>query len=114
MIEMMVGTSSGWTFHGDDGSLLEPAEVEEISRQVMEALLDIESKSHGKIHSAAVSATLAEGRINIEFCVNAQTIDEGQKVVTKTLRDILQRRLGHNLQDDFVQETSRDYELVPA
>jgi hypothetical protein len=114
MIEMMVGTSSGWTIRGDDGSLLAPVEVEEISKQVMEALLDIESKSHGRIHSAAVSATLAEGHISIEFCVNAQTIDEGQKIVVKTLRDILERRLGHNLRDDSVQETSLSYELVPA
>jgi pyruvoyl-dependent arginine decarboxylase (PvlArgDC) len=80
----------------------------------MEALLDIESKSQGRIHSAAVSATLAEGRISIEFCVNAPTIDEAQKIVTKTLRTIIQRRLGHELRDDSIQEKSRDYELVPA
>jgi hypothetical protein len=115
MIEMMmVGTSSQWIIRGHDGSLLEPAQVEEIAGQVMDALLDIESESDGRIHSATVGATLVEGRISIEFCVNAQSIDDAQKVVTKTLRDILQRRLGHNLRDDSVQETSLSYELVPA
>jgi hypothetical protein len=101
----MVGASSEWVIHGDDGSLIPPAQLEELSKQIMEALLERESRSRGRIHSAAVSATLAEGRISIEFCVNAATIDEAEKVVAKTLRSILQ---GHGL----VDETSRDLERV--
>lgn len=78
----------------------------------MEASLEKESRSRGRIHSAAVSATLAEGRISIEFCDNAATIDEAQTVVARTLRSIIQGRLGHRIVDDDAQETSRDLELV--
>jgi hypothetical protein len=108
----MIGASSEWVIHRDDGSLVPPAELEEFSRQVMEALLEKESRSRGRIHSAAVGATLAEGRISIEFSVNAATIDEAERIVARTLRSIIQDRLGHRLVDDSAQETSRDLELV--
>jgi hypothetical protein len=112
MMLQMVGASSDWILHGDDGSLIPPTELEELTKQVMEALLERESRSRGGIHSATVSATLAEGRISIEFCVNAATIDEAQTVVAKTLRSIIQDRLGHRIIDNDAQEISRDLELV--
>ena len=106
----MVGASSAWVLH-EDGLPLGPAEVEEISRQAMDALLDVESETGGQIHSASVSAILAEARISIEFCVNAATIDEAQVIVAQTLRSVLQDRLGHRLLGAD-QETSRDLALV--
>jgi hypothetical protein len=109
MMMHLVGASSEWVLHAEDGSLIPPAQLEELSKQIMEALLEKESRSRGRIHSAAVSATLAEGRLSIEFCVNAATIDEAEKVVARTLRSILQ---GHGLIEDNTQETSRDLELV--
>jgi hypothetical protein len=114
MHDMMIGTSSRWNIRDDNGSMLDPAQVEEIAQQVMEALLDVESESGGRVHSASVDATLVEGRISIEFCVNAPSIDAASIVATRTLQDILQQRLGHNLRHDSVQETSLSYELVPA
>jgi hypothetical protein len=65
----------------------------------MEALLELESRPRARIHSSAVSATLTEGRLSVEFCVNASTIDEAEKVVARTLRSVIQDRLGHELVD---------------
>jgi hypothetical protein len=112
MMTRMIGASSELVIHGEDGSLIPPAELEEFSKQVMEALLEQESRPRARIHSPAVSATLAEGRMSIEFCINAVTFDEAQRVFAKTLRSIIEDRLGHRLVDDDAQETSRELELV--
>jgi hypothetical protein len=111
MMMHMVGANSKWVIRRDDGSLIPPEELEEFSKQVMEALLEKESRTGGRIHSAAVAATLDEGRMSVEFCVNAATIDEGERIVAKTLRWIV-HRLGHRFVDKGAQETSRDLELV--
>ena len=111
MMTRMFAASSELVIH-HAGSLIPPAELEELSKQVMEALLEQESRPRARIHSPAVSATLAEGRMSIEFCINAVTFDEAQRVFAKTLRSIIEDRLGHRLVDDDAQETSRELELV--
>jgi hypothetical protein len=111
MMTRMFAASSELVIH-HAGSLIPPAELDELSKQVMEALLEQESRPRARIHSPAVSATLAEGRMSIEFGVAAANIDEAQRVFRKTIRSILQDRLGHRLVDDDAQETSRELELV--
>lgn len=88
---------------------------------VMEALLDSEALSGGRISDPDVSATLADGAVRISVVIDADSIDEAQRVGVEIIEaaildaggSILNAPAGAASASRFVEE-SRRADLVPA
>jgi hypothetical protein len=113
-----------------DGGPVDPARVERIAHDVMEAMLDIESESHGTVHSTAVSVsgtshallksgvTGAGSLLEVEFAVNAGTLEEASDIAQSVLKELLHVRMAQHMDPapDFEEavlvETKRELDMV--
>lgn len=90
--------------------------IEDICHRVMLTLLEIEEERSGDVHSAAVSAVGAEGELLIEFCVDAESMDDASDIAGEVLRELIEGRLNQRFTektDDLSEEeTSRHLDLV--
>lgn len=89
--------------------------------RVMDALLGAEATSDGRITDSDVSATLSEGAVRISVVVDADSIDEAQRIGVDVIESAIVSAGGNILNapaptasaSRFIEE-SRQAELVPA
>jgi hypothetical protein len=112
------------------GGPVDPGRVERIAHMLMEAMLDVESESLGQVHSTAVSVsgtgnvllesgvTCVGNVLEVEFAVDATSVDEASEIAQGVLRELVHKRLAQHLrpapefEEVLLLETKRDLEMV--
>jgi hypothetical protein len=121
---------SGMLLMAPGGGPVDPDRVERIAHMLMEAMLDVESESLGQVHSTAVSVsgtgnvllesgvTCVGNVLEVEFAVDATSVDEASEIAQGVLRELVHKRLAQHLrpapefEEVLLLETKRDLEMV--